>query len=37
MNEFENVGLVLDNNNNPLPENVPAEQNNTYSKWTYQE
>ena len=37
MNEFENVGLVLGNNNNPLPENVPAEQNNTYSKWTYQE
>ena len=35
MNDFENAGLVLDGNNNPLPENVPVEQNNIDSKCTY--
>ena len=33
--EFENVGLVVDND--PLPENTPTEQNNTDNECSYQE
>ena len=36
-NRIQNAELVVDNNNNPQPENALTERNNADSKCTYQE
>ena len=35
--EFENAGLVVDNDNDPLPENAPTGRNNTDNECSYEE